>query len=110
MNIKAIEKSLSKKDFIVDDGVIRSCLSNLAKMNLTEYMYCKHRYWDGLYNWGGFKDALIGMWEGLQCLAIILITILTIPLSPIIISIVCAKQLSGYKKDLEEQKREEQHI
>ena len=41
-----------KKDFIRDEGKIRQCESNIAKMNIFEFIYCY------VFNWGYFKDIL----------------------------------------------------
>lgn len=46
-----------KKDFIKDEGRIRNCDSNLAKMNLIEFAYCY------VFHWGYFKKVFGYIWE-----------------------------------------------
>lgn len=49
-----------KKDFIVDEGIIRRCDSNLSKMNIFEFMYFY------IFHWGYFRQIFSYIYECLK--------------------------------------------
>lgn len=71
-----------KKEFIRDDGIVRNCVANIAKMNIFEFMW---------YNWREafspvtefvyfLKESVAGLSLFLANLAIFILFPITIPL------------------------------
>lgn len=50
-----------KKEYILDDGKVRKCDSNLAKMNIFEFI---HYY---VFHWGYFKQIFAYIYECFKC-------------------------------------------
>ncbi|HDK7194838.1 TPA: hypothetical protein PTV74_003145 [Clostridium botulinum] len=86
---------MKDKGYIKDDGKIRNCYTNIAKMNLLELMYCRLFLWD----WNiisilcedledvidGFKSLLKFVWDILK--------IIFLPITLIVSSTIILKQI-----------------
>lgn len=71
-----------KKEYIKDNGIVRECTSNIAKMNPFEYAYCKIKYW-GAYR-SAFDDLTELMFIFVESLIYIPIVILKMIFMPIV--------------------------
>ncbi|APH20859.1 hypothetical protein [Clostridium botulinum] len=92
---------MKDKNYIKDDGKIRNCYSNIAKMNLLELMYCRLFLWD----WNiisilledledvidGFKSLLKFIWDVLK--------IILLPITLIVTSTIILKQIKTNSKE-----------
>lgn len=71
-----------KKEYIKDNGIVRECTSNIAKMNPLEYAYYKIKYW-GAYR-SAFDDLTELMFIFVESLIYIPIVILEMIFMPIV--------------------------
>ena len=71
-----------KKEYIKDNGIVRECTSNIAKMNPFEYAYYKIKYW-GAYR-SAFDDLTELMFIFVESLIYIPIVILKMIFMPIV--------------------------
>jgi hypothetical protein len=84
------------KDFLLDDGKVRLCTSNFAKMNIFEFMWYKK-------NW--FLEGIEFIWEQLQegipLVAAAMINFICLLLTPITFPIAAWYQIRQAKKEVE---------
>lgn len=86
------------KDYIKDNGKIRGCTSNIAKMNVFEYWWHFERFgyfarlFEGLIE--GFKRFAVGIYQIVGCSLFLI-------LFPIGIVIVSLMEIKRAKKDVE---------
>ena len=81
-----------KKEYIRDDGRVRLCASNIAKMNILESMYYhRFRLWDNIV------DAIVDLISRLY----ILVNVLCIFILPIAYPIMAWLEIRKAKKEME---------
>lgn len=84
------------KDFIRDDGKVRLCTSNLAKMNVLEFMWYKK---DWLSEGIGFVWEQLQ--EGVPLIAAATVNFICLVLTPITYPIAAWYQIRRAKKEVE---------
>ena len=83
------------KEFIRDNGKVRECTSNIAKMNILEWIY---------YRWGMiYRNTVESITTGLEGIAMVLFMILNIIiliLFPITLPVAAWLQIRAAKKEM----------
>jgi len=92
-----------KKDYILDNGKIRNCPSNRAKMNIFECMKVNKFYIENYLS--NTQYALKEVKTGFLALLAILITTTMLLLFPISFPIIAMHQIKDAKKLVEKQKK-----
>ncbi|OMD66904.1 hypothetical protein BSK50_30475 [Paenibacillus odorifer] len=87
---------LNKDKFILDDGKIRFCRSNIAKMTVWEY--CYFELTDRNILGYTLKESLKNGVEGIKCLIFCFCELLSILLFPIVLPTVAYKAIKKEKK------------
>lgn len=100
-------KSLKSKDLIRDDGRIRGCDSNIAKMTVLEVIYCRIFVWKTIPDMIIYdnKEFFIEFLKGLRSLLYLIINIGCIPFYPIILPIVYSKSIKRAKAEVEKYRK-----
>lgn len=94
-------KVIRGKEYIVDDGKIRRCDSNIAKMSVAEYTY----YY--IFQWGVFQEIIVYyIWDSLKKFSAyfvaFLMNVLELIISPIAIPIIGYRRIKEAKRVVEE--------
>ena len=89
---------MTKKEFIRDDGVIRNCDSNYAKMNVFEYMYYQKFFLKDFYY--GLLECLDLIWDGIKAFGGIIISIIGFIFFPITFLVVSYFRIKHSKKNM----------
>lgn len=84
------------KEFIRDNGKVRECTSNIAKMNILEWIY----YRRGMIYRNTVESISTGI-EGIVMFLSMLLNIMIIILSPITLPIAAWLQIRVAKKEME---------
>ena len=85
------------KDFIRDDGEVRLCTSNFAKMNIFEFMWYRKEEWFI----DGFKFVLKQFKESLFLMVTAIINFICLVLAPVSFPISAWLQIRQAKKEME---------
>ena len=89
------------KEYIKDDGKVRKCASNLAKMNMLEWVY--HYFKD----WNGLSEIKYHFIEDVKNLCIHVIDLLLVVFFPIIVIIKAIVSIHSAKKEYMRWKKEQ---
>ena len=92
-----------KKDFIRDDGIVRDCVSNIAKMNIFEFMW---------YNWReafspatefiySFKELFSGLSMFVSSLIFFILIPISAPMHSYFVIKNAKKRVKEYNKRME---------
>lgn len=88
---------MAKKEFIMEDGKIRSCSSNIAKMNIWEHVVFKRFYLDAISETFAFFFETLGMFIG-SVIALIF-SLLVILAFPITFPLISYRDIKRHKKE-----------
>lgn len=88
------------KDFIRDNGKVRECISNNAKMNLLEWMWYRKEIIPRI-----LKDAFQNIFEGIHLLVYGIINLITVLLLPITYPIAAFVSIRRAKKEMEKREK-----
>lgn len=81
-----------KKEFIMDDNEVRDCDYNVAKMNVFECFY--------YLGFDMFKGYISGLFDFWKEFCAFIFGFIILPISPIIIFIVCFRKIKNAKRDV----------
>jgi hypothetical protein len=84
------------KDFIRDDGKVRNCTSNIAKMNIFEWMWYRN---DMIVK--NLQESIILLCEGIKFIIVGIINLLLVICLPITYPIGAYLNIRDAKKELE---------
>lgn len=84
------------KDFLLDDGKVRLCTSNFAKMNIFEFMWYKK-------NWllEGLEFVWDQLYEGAPLVVAAIVNFICLLLAPVTFPIAAWFQIRQAKKEVE---------
>ena len=85
-----------KKEFIRDDGKVRGCISNIAKMNVVEWIYYRR---DMLFR--SVVDTGETFVEGCAMVGFAILNFVILILSPITLPIIAWWQIRQAKKEMD---------
>jgi hypothetical protein len=84
------------KDFLLDDGKVRLCTSNFAKMNILEFMWYKKEWFSE-----GFEFVWEQLCEGVPLVAAAIVNFACLLLAPVTFPIAAWFQIRQAKKEVE---------
>lgn len=85
------------KDFIRDDGKVRRCSSNIAKMNMLEFIYYMLFHWECIQNIS--IDIIDCIKDGFEYLVGVLIGVLQLILLPLFLIMWSVVHIKRAKKE-----------
>jgi hypothetical protein len=98
-----LEGIMYKKEFIRDDGKIRNCDSNIAKMNILEFVLFKKFFIKDF--WYSTKECLGEIGEGLKAVYWLFVGIFLMILFPIGFPLLAYFRIRNAKREVERCKR-----
>ena len=98
---------MKNKDFIMDNNIIRWCNSNIAKMNIFEYIYYYLFIWrasikDIKYTFLNIFELLL---QGLEGICLLIVNIIIIIFYPVSLMITGLLRIKEAKREVERSKR-----
>ena len=87
-----------KKEFILDDGEIRNCASNIAKMNVLEYIVFNKFFIKDI--WYSVKECLDEIFEGFIALYYLFFSIVCALIFPICFPLIAYFRIRKARKEV----------